>query len=193
MTQQNPRNLTIPVALKALVSRETALILLLLFIFNVLLWLIPHHAYANILSKLVVLFSVIKVYYMLAFSIRRLRSCLEYCHKFYDILGVYALIIAIMVLSFAVDYYCLMTCKPEAFLMTQQTSNTKLGVFDFLYFSIVTFATIGYGDIVPMVVEAKLLVLFEITSSFIMITFVISNIKRIVQTDIRISNNTEEI
>ena len=50
--------------------------------------------------------------------------------------------------------------------------------FDFFYFSVVTFATIGYGDIVPIAAEAKLLVLFEIASSFIMITFVIANVGR---------------
>ena len=186
----SPRDLTIPVAFKALASREIALILLLLFIYNLLLWLIPHHAYASTLSKVVVLFSAIKVYYLLAFSIRRLKPCLECCHSFYEILGVYALILGIMVVSFAVDHYCLMTCKPDAFLMTEETGDTILRAFDFLYFSMVTFATIGYGDIVPMVLEAKIIVLFEISSSFIMITFVISNLSRISQAVIPQSNRT---
>lgn len=83
-----------------------------------------------------------------------------------------------MVISFAVDYYCLMSCMPNAFLLTQEISDPLVMGFDFLYFSIVTFATIGYGDIFPMIAEAKLLVLFEILSSFIMITFVISTIGR---------------
>lgn len=74
--------------------------------------------------------------------------------------------------------------------MADKTDDTILRAFDFLYFSVVTFATIGYGDIVPMVAEAKLLVLFEISSSFIMITFVISNISRIGQAVIYKSNST---
>ncbi|MDW3212149.1 MAG: potassium channel family protein [Reichenbachiella sp.] len=84
-----------------------------------------------------------------------------------------------MVASFAVDYYCLMSCMPNSFLLAQAITDPLTLAFDFLYFSIVTFATIGYGDIVPLVWEAKLLVLLEIISSFIMITFVISNLRKI--------------
>ena len=173
------KNLTIPSVLKALATRELGLIVGLLVVYNVLLWLIPHHEYAWILSKVVVLFSVIKVYYLLAFSIRRLKECLACCHSYYEVLGVYTLILGIMVTSFTVDYYCLMSCMPDSFLLAQAVSDPFVLAFDFLYFSIVTFATIGYGDIVPMVPEAKLLVLFEISTSFIMITFVISNLGRI--------------
>ncbi|MEQ8683302.1 MAG: ion channel [Cyclobacteriaceae bacterium] len=87
-----------------------------------------------------------------------------------------------MVISFAVDYYCLMSCMPHSFLLTQDVNNPIVMGFDFFYFSVVTFATIGYGDIVPMTIEAKLLVLFEILSSFIMITFVVSSVGRINRT-----------
>ena len=175
---KSTNNLTIPSVLKALATREIGLIIVLLVMYNVLLWMFPHHESAWILSKVVLLFSVIKVYYLLAFSVRRLKSCLACCHSFYDILGVYALILGIMVISFAVDYYCLMSCMPDSFLFAQTAKEPLMLAFDFLYFSIVTFATIGYGDIVPLVAEAKLLVLFEILSSFIMITFVISNVSR---------------
>ena len=177
-------DLTIRSVLKALASREIVLIIGLLVVYNLLLWQLPHHEYAWILSKIVVLFSILKVYYLLAFSIRRLRSCLDCCHSFYEILGIYALILGIMVISFAVDYYCLMSCMPNSFLLTQEVSSPFIMAFDFLYFSVVTFATIGYGDIVPIVTEAKLLVLFEILSSFIMITFVISSVGRIRQTQL---------
>ena len=175
-------DLTIRSVLKALVSREIALIIGLLVVYYLLLWQFPHHEYAWILSKIVVLFSMLKVYYLLAFSIRRLKSCLDCSHSFYEILGIYALILGIMVISFAVDYYCLMSCIPNSFLLPHEVSSPFIRVFDFLYFSTVTFATIGYGDIVPMITEAKLIVLFEILSSFIMITFVISSVGRISQT-----------
>lgn len=168
--------------LKALATREIGLIVGLLVVYNVLLWLIPHHDYVKILSKIVVFFSALKVYYLIAFSVRRLKSCLACCRSFYEVAGVYALILGVMVTSFAVDYYCLMGCMPNSFLLTQTTNNSLVLAFDFLYFSIVTFATIGYGDIVPAVTEAKLLVLLEILSSFIMITFVISNLGRISNT-----------
>lgn len=168
--------------LRALVGREVALIFGLLIVYNMLLWEFPHHQYAWILSKVVVLFSILKVSYLLVFSIRRLKSCLDCCNSFYETLSVYGLILGIMVISFAVDYYCLMSCMPHSFLLTQDVNNPIVMGFDFFYFSVVTFATIGYGDIVPMTIEAKLLVLFEILSSFIMITFVVSSVGRINRT-----------
>ena len=164
-------------ALLALVYREICIIISLLAVFNIMLWVILHHEYAWILSTTVVIFSLFKVLYLLYFSMRRLKSCLDGCRTFYDVLGVYALLIGVMVLSFTVDYYCLMICRPNSFLLEQTAEDAVLLAFDFLYFSIVTFATIGYGDIVPMIIEAKLLVLLEISLSFVMITFVISNLR----------------
>lgn len=40
--------------------------------------------------------------------------------------------------------------------------NKKLDRFDAIYFSLVTITTLGYGDILPMNIYAKLLVMFEL-------------------------------
>ena len=173
-----PNKLTSRTRFTKIGGKEIGLIIGLLVIFNILFWLFPHHKYSWILSKVVVLFSAFKVYYLLAFSVKKLKSQLACCHSFYDILGVYALILGIMVTSFAIDYYCLMSCLPSSFSIAQMAADRYALAFDFFYFSVVTFATIGYGDIVPIAAEAKLLVLFEIASSFIMITFVIANVGR---------------
>ena len=52
-------------------------------------------------------------------------------------------------------------------------------LFEFFYFSVVTFAAIGYGDIVPLTYPARILVIMEIAQSFVLIVFGLSNINNI--------------
>ena len=163
---------------KNLVLREIGLVFGLFVLFQIILWLFPHHEYTWLLAKLVLVISATKIVYILFYSISKLRVTLACCYSFNDILYVYTLILGILIVSFAADYYCLKSCMSESFLFTNQVDGSIAQAFDLLYFSIVTFATIGYGDIVPLTFEAKMLVIFEIISSFIMITFVISNIGR---------------
>ena len=57
--------------------------------------------------------------------------------------------------------------------------SSKKEVPDFIYFSITTFATVGYGDIIPVSSIAKILVTLEIFLSFLIIVFALANINKI--------------
>lgn len=57
------------------------------------------------------------------------------------------------VLSFAISYSLIAHLLPNSF----QTSNGPLDLASFVYFSMVTLTTIGYGDIVPVHPLARLL------------------------------------
>ena len=55
---------------------------------------------------------------------------------------------------------------------------TRSGIFDYFYFSLVTFTTLGYGDIVPITIAEKLIVGVEVLLGFTMLGIFINLIKR---------------
>ncbi len=72
------------------------------------------------------------------------------------------------------------------FALLDKTSATSMfenytassGIFDYFYFSIVTFTTLGYGDIVPITIAEKLVVGVEVLLGFTMLGIFINLIKR---------------
>jgi CBS domain containing-hemolysin-like protein len=134
-----------------------------------------------VLSNFVIVFALFKIVYILFYTFKRLTAHLRECCSFYDLVAVYGIVIGLIVFSFAADYYCLQNCLPDAFSGLEPANGKTGQAFDFIYFSVVTFATIGFGDITPLLMKAKLLVVLEITTSFIMIFFVISNFDKIYQ------------
>ncbi|MCL6480033.1 MAG: potassium channel family protein [Peptococcaceae bacterium] len=93
----------------------------------------------------------------------------------------YALKKAIIVaLSTPVIYaflYRLLVCTdPRSFYGI----SSEDGFIDFLYFSVTSFTTTGYGDIYPLTIVGKLLVFSEITAGIVLIGLIIyCNTKRI--------------
>ena len=47
------------------------------------------------------------------------------------------------------------------------------------YFSLITFSSVGYGDIVPISLPAKILVALEVALRFFVLVFGIANVNRI--------------
>jgi hypothetical protein len=75
---------------------------------------------------------------------------------------------AFTIYSFAVAYLYVSHSDPSAF-------NVKeLDLFTAIYFSTVTAATVGYGDILPISWSARLLVMIEIWLSLIYVIFFFS-------------------
>lgn len=57
-------------------------------------------------------------------------------------------------------------------------NHTQHQLIDYLYFSVVTFTTLGYGDIVPATAISKVVVTVEVLSGYIMLGLFISLIQR---------------
>jgi len=77
-------------------------------------------------------------------------------HRQFIIIVVYLSIVLFYVFGFGRIYYQMHVDCPEAFT---GTVNADYG--DFIYFSMITFASIGYGDITPVITGARIVVIIQ--------------------------------
>lgn len=78
--------------------------------------------------------------------------------------------IIIIILLFAFMYFTL-----DIFYKDHGTNKENLTLLDYLYFSVVTFATLGYGDILP-IGFSKILVIIEVLSGMFFVAIFIGKI-----------------
>jgi hypothetical protein len=75
----------------------------------------------------------------------------------------------LLALLFAQIYLCLMTWNPASFSLTADVAERPAHQLhsDMTYFSLVTLATVGYGDILPATHVARMLAMFQaVTGQF---------------------------
>ncbi len=162
--------------LKEFLFKEMGLITVGVLLYLLLINVFSHHQQAVLMTVFVLLFAIVKVGYFLLFTLNRLEQHLRHnAFSFYRCLSSFATIIILLILSFSLDYVCLSDCNVQAFEGIEESSSLIYRFLEFNYFSVVTFATIGFGDIVPVSLGAKLLVMLEITTSFFMVVFILSN------------------
>lgn len=130
---------------------------------------------------LVVLFALIKTIYFTFFTFRQVNKSIKQCHSFRQLLWLFGLLVFLIIFSYAADFNCIAAANTASFngLKTSGSLGYLSVLFEFFYFSVVTFAAIGYGDIVPLTTPAKLLVIMEIGQSFMLVVFGLSNINNI--------------
>lgn len=87
------------------------------------------------------------------------------------------ILLLFVVLGSAIDYYVLILFEPGVF---HGISGNNLHAFlSFLYFSVITFATVGYGDIYPLSLLAKMLVCIQIITTFLVIGVGLTNYEKL--------------
>ncbi len=130
---------------------------------------------------LVVLFATLKALFFTFYTFKQLNRSIRICHSLSQLLWTFGFLVFLIVFSFATDFNCLSAFDSNAFSQTENpiVINYWRRLFDHFYFSLVTFASIGYGDIVPTSVFAKILVVMEIGQSFVLVIFGLSNINNI--------------
>ena len=133
------------------------------------------------ISYLVVLLALIKTIYFTFFTFKQVNKSVKQCHSFGQLLWIFGLLVVLIIFSYAADFSCIAAANADSFQGLKTSGN--LGylsvLFEFFYFSVVTFASIGYGDIVPLTTPAKLLVIMEIGQSFVLVVFGLSNVNNI--------------
>lgn len=162
--------------MKDFLFREVGLITVGVLMYLLLISVFSHQRHAVMMTVFVLGFAIIKVGYFLLFTLNRLERDLRHnSYSFYRCLSSFAIIIVLLILSFSLDYVCLTDCNAQSFEGIEEGSSLVYRFLEFNYFSVVTFATIGFGDIVPVTLGAKLLVMLEISASFFMVVFILSN------------------
>ncbi len=82
-----------------------------------------------------------------------------------------AVFVAVTICGYASLYYDYSRIDNHAFTLT--VGELRLDVVESVYFSLVTFATVGYGDIAPKATLARALVSCEIVTSLTTLIFLI--------------------
>jgi len=151
---------------------------LLLIALSVLIFIsmgyIDHKENQNILVTFLVVFSVVKVYILISKTLKKMEILTSNNHQMNHILLFSMTIIFFINISFTLDYLCISEIYTDSFFGLNLSQPFISQFFDLLYFSIVTFTTVGYGDIVPFGKAVKLLTILEMTTAFITIVFIIS-------------------
>ncbi len=77
--------------------------------------------------------------------------------------------------AFAWNYWLVYTSNPKSFEGVNPQFTAFEQVFEFFYFSSLTFSYFGYGEIMPTTIPSKLLVMMEIGLSFTTMIFVLAD------------------
>lgn len=159
------------------ISHTVVLLVLIALAYIYLMQFLDHNLFW--IPYLVISLALVKSIYFTFFTFRQVNRSIKLCHSFGQILWVFGLLVFLIIFSFAADFTCLAATRAASFNGTEMAATYPEKLFEYFYFSVVTFASIGYGDLVPVTVPARLLVILEIGQSFVMVVFGLSNINNI--------------
>lgn len=126
------------------------------------------------IDVLIFVFCVAQLFYFVVFSLRKLFFQTGLNLSYSKILVRLCGTIIFILLTFTVNYWCLYDNNPTSIAGINQSSLFR-ELLDMFYFSCVTFATVGYGDILPKSMAAKSCVILEMATAFFLVVFVLSN------------------
>ncbi|HCQ16058.1 MAG TPA: ion transporter [Cryomorphaceae bacterium] len=161
-------------------SSITILFISIVFLVYVLLMKYIDHSTRSIIILIPVL-ALCKVIFFTFFTFRKMQALMNRLAGMSEVLLIFALLVVLMSFSFATDFSCLAEFDRQSFKGISDNTNMSSWkrLFDYFYLSVVTFTSLGYGDIVPLSIPAKLLVMMEVGLSFLLGIFGLSNIKLI--------------
>ncbi|MFC4094770.1 potassium channel family protein [Euzebyella saccharophila] len=144
------------------------------------LWVVPVLKGHVWLSWSILVFAMIKTFFIVRLSFDQLMKIIGQSHLLSHILVLFGLLISLIIISFAIDFTSLYHFNDSNFKSEQYIDGMELAVFlEYLYFSTITFSSVGYGDIVPSSILSKTLVMLEVALRFFVLVFGIANINQI--------------
>lgn len=155
-------------------NNEILILTILTVSFFLLMNLFNHQLNEKIWEYLLLIFTLGKIYLIIPKTLKKLDVLMKNNHDFNHVLLVLGTVISVIIISFSIDYLCISEINSNAFAGLNSEEKLHVRFFNFLYYSIVTFSGVGYGDIYPKSTISKLITILEIISSFVMIVFIIS-------------------
>jgi hypothetical protein len=126
-------------------------------------------------TALVLVIAAVKLFTLFFQSYKKIMQVIDQNVAFHKFLIYMTINIAVLITSFAVDFFCLYNIDPSnLFGMPQGLGYPEL-FFECVYFSMLGFNNLGFYDVVPNSLATKVLVMFEIMSYFITIVFILSD------------------
>ena len=141
-----------------------------------------NHRY-EIIIPLVIALSIAKTILLVRSVLTNLQKLINICYSVQQLLTVFGTLILLTIFSFATDFTCIYHADKNSFVGFNPSYSYILSIGDSLYFSAITFATVGYGDISPVSGPAKFIVMLEIALSFLILFFALTNVSKIHQNE----------
>lgn len=144
---------------------------------------------------ILLLIAFAKSIYFLGHSFKKIEEASVNNISYSKFLIIILVNILLIIVSFTVDYACLDQIDNNSFIGVIDRDHLFNTFYDFFYFSITTFSTVGAGDIFPATKSSKFLVILEVMVAFITTIIVISNfvqIKDSIEKDGPVSEDQKE-
>ncbi len=142
------------------------------------IFLLDYFELVNTLSNEIVLslLSLLKAGYFIYFVFRTIKETAQRKFDFHEFMGFVVVSILLVILSFAIDYYCLFRIDAQSFAGVTAKQSILTEFISFIYYSISVFTTAGFGDIKPNSTSAQIFVSTELMIAFFFTILVIANI-----------------
>lgn len=129
-------------------------------------------------TGLLLLMTTLKVLYFLGATLHWIRRTVSSAYHLRHLMGFLVLQVLLIVLSFAIDYYCLYQINPASFLLPPDQVGQGLArqSVTFLYFSLGKYTTAGGGEMHPVTPAAQVCAMGEMIVSYFTTVLIIANV-----------------
>jgi hypothetical protein len=150
----------------------TVIILIGVLLYSIQLgqWLNP-----AAMAVLIVLAALGKTVFFVRENLQQLWLASTYDLPYHRFIGLMAVNMTQIALSFGLDFACLYSSNMTSFGGINPQFNAMELLFEFFYYSVLNFSFFGYGDITPQTIPAKLITMMEIILAFLTVIFLLSD------------------
>jgi uncharacterized membrane protein len=128
-------------------------------------------------TGLVLVVMLAKAAYCMFATLRWIHHTVTSAYHQKYMVGFLATQMLLIVLSFAIDYYCLYQIDGSAFRILDAPQRSMEQFLVFLYFSLGKYTTAGVGDIHPVSPVARLCAMGEMVVAYFTTVLIIANVR----------------